>query len=152
MTSNTDRVEQSIFMKAPRSRVWRALTDSEQFGTWFGATFDGPFVASATVNATFTGKGYEHLTMRITIAAITPERHFSFRWHPYAIDPNVEYSSETPTLVEFTLEEKDGGTFLRVTESGFDKVPLERRAKAFEMNSKGWAIQVDRIAEYVDGR
>ncbi|MFI5233320.1 MAG: SRPBCC family protein [Gemmatimonadales bacterium] len=146
---STDRIEQHIQLPTPRGRVWRALTESRQFGEWFGVKFDEPFKAGAPIKGTLTIKGYEHLTMEFAIDAIVPESRFSFRWHPYAIDPNVDYSMEPMTLVEFTLEAVDGGTLLKVVESGFDKIPVSRRVKAFEMNTSGWTSQMKNIAKYL---
>ncbi len=146
---STDRVEQQIQLANPRSRVWRALTESRQFGEWFGVKFNDPFVAGAAIKGTLTIKGYEHLTMDFVIDAIVPESRFSFKWHPYAIDPKVDYSKEPMTLVEFTLESVDGGTLLKVVETGFDKIPASRRVKAFEMNTSGWASQMKNIAKYL---
>ena len=149
MTVTTDRIEKEILIQAPRSRVWRALSDSKEFGEWFQVRFEGPFVAGKSVRGRFTIPGYDHLSGDWAIERIEPERLFSYRWHPYAIDPNRDYSSEPMTLVEFTLEEKPGGTLLRVTESGFDGIPIERRAEALRMNDGGWASQVRRIDGYV---
>lgn len=146
---STDRIEKQVQLPSPRSRVWRALTESRQFGEWFGVKFTDPFAAGAAITGTLTIKGYEHLPFTFVIDAIEPETRFSFRWHPYALDPNVDYSKEPMTLVEFTLEAADGGTLLRVVESGFDKIPASRRVKAFEMNSGGWASQVKNIAKYL---
>lgn len=146
---STDRIEQHIQLPNPPSRVWRALTDSRQFGAWFGVKFDEPFKSGAPIKGTLTIKGYEHLTMEFVIDAIAPESRFSFRWHPYAIDPKVDYSGEPMTLVEFTLEAVDGGTLLKVVESGFDKIPVSRRVKAFEMNTSGWTSQMKNIAKYL---
>ena len=149
MKSKTDSLEKQALLRAPRSRVWRALTDAREFGAWFGVSIDGVFAPGANVRGTITNKGYEHLTMEIWIEKVEPETLFSYRWHPFAIDPNVDYSSERTTLVDFRLSDQDGGTMLTVVESGFDDVPLARRAKAFEMNSGGWAIQLVQIAKYL---
>jgi uncharacterized protein YndB with AHSA1/START domain len=146
---NTDRVEKEIQLPNTRDRVWRALTESRQFGEWFGVKFNEPFKAGTPIKGALTIKGYEHLTMEFIIDAIVPESRFSFHWHPYAIDPNVDYSKEPMTLVEFTLESVDGGTLLKVVETGFDKIPASRRVKAFEMNTSGWASQMKNIAKYL---
>ena len=146
---STDRIEKKVILKAPRSRVWRALVDAEQFGEWFGVKLEGPFEAGARVRGRITSAGYENLPLEVTVERIEPERLFSYRWHPYAIDPKVDYSSEPTTLVEFRLEEVPGGTELTVTESGFDQIPAARRAEAFRMNDQGWASQVRRIERYV---
>jgi len=148
-TTTTDRIEKEVLLSAPRARIWRALTDSKEFGAWFRAEFTEPFRPGATIRGRTLYPGYEHLTFGIVIQAIEPERLFSLRWHPYAIDPNVDYSNEPTTLVEFTLEDVDGGTLLRVTESGFDQIPLARRAEALRMNDGGWAAQMKNIEAYL---
>jgi uncharacterized protein YndB with AHSA1/START domain len=144
-----DRIERSIVLRAPHSRVWKALSDSEQFGTWFGVRLEGPFVPGRRVQGQITHPGYEHLTMDLTVERIEPEHLFSYRWHPYAVDPDVDYSKEPTTLVEFHLEEVDEGTRLRVVESGFDGIPIGRRAEAFRMNSEGWTHQMQNLERYV---
>jgi uncharacterized protein YndB with AHSA1/START domain len=148
-TTTTDRIEKKILLRAPRSRVWRALTDSKEFGAWFQAVFTDPFRPSAKALGRITHPGYEHLTMEIEIEKMEPERLFSFRWHPYAVDSNVDYSKEPTTLVELTLEEVEGGTLLRVAESGFDRIPIARRAEALKMNEGGWAQQMANIESYI---
>jgi uncharacterized protein YndB with AHSA1/START domain len=147
--SNTDRIEKTIELKAPPERVWRALTDYKEFGAWFRANLEGPFVPGKSVRGRITYPGYEHLVMDVVVVKMEPERVFSFHWHPYAIEPNVDYSKEPPTLVEFTLEKTATGTLLRVTESGFDALPAERRDEAFRMNSGGWTEQMKNIDQYV---
>lgn len=144
-----DRIEKSVDLKAPVSRVWRALTDHKEFGTWFRVRIDEPFAQGKASRGQITYPGYEHIKWEATITAIEPERRFAFTWHPYAIDPDEDYSQEPPTLVEFTLEPIATGTRLRVVESGFDKIPPRRRAEAFRMNDRGWAIQMENIAQYV---
>ncbi len=144
-----DRIEKQIELKAPVSRVWRALTDYREFGEWFKVKLEGPFVAGKVSRGNITHPGYEHLQMEVAVQKIEPERLFSYTWHPYAIDPKVDYSGEIPTLVEFRLEPTDKGTLLTVTESGFDKVPSSRRAEAFRMNDGGWAQQTKNIESYV---
>jgi uncharacterized protein YndB with AHSA1/START domain len=144
-----DRIEKEVVLRAPRSRVWRALTDAKEFGAWFGAKLQGGFAAGARVQGQITIPGYEHVTMDITIVSLEPERHFSWRWHPAAIEPGVDYSAEPTTLVEFHLEEIAGGTRLTVVESGFEGIPLARRAKAFEENEGGWTAQLQKIARHV---
>ena len=146
---STDRIEKKIVLRAPRSRVWRAIADAKEFGRWFGVVLESPFAAGARVRGKITEPGYEHVVMEITIERIEPERLFSYRWHPYAIEPGVDYSSEPTTLVEFRLEEVPGGTALTVTESGFDQIPAARRTEAFRMNDQGWTEQVKRIERYV---
>ena len=148
-TSSTDRIERRILLRAPRSRVWRALTDPVEFGTWFGVKVEGTFAPGARVTGTITHKGYEHIRWDITIERMEPERLFAWRWHPYAIEPGVDYSSETPTLVVFELEEVEGGTQLGVVESGFDRVPLARRAQAYRMNGEGWTWQMQSIERHL---
>ena len=145
----TDRIEKSVELEAPVSRVWRALTDYHEFGSWFRVKLDGPFVPGRTVRGQITYPGYEHLKWEAVVQKMEPERLFSFTWHPYAIDPNQDYSSEVPTLVEFTLEKIAAGTLLRVVESGFDKLPDKRRLEAFRMNEGGWGEQVKNIVQHV---
>lgn len=147
---STDRIEKSIVLRAPKSRVWRAITTAGEFGSWFGAKLEGEFAPGARVSGRITIPGYEHVVLEMTIEQIDPERLFSYRWHPYAIEPNVDYSKEPATLVEFRLEEAPGGgTKLTVTESGFDRIPAERRAEAFRMNDQGWAGQIKNIERHV---
>ena len=133
--SDTDRIEKSILLDAPRSRVWRALTDAKEFGTWFRVTLEGAFQEGATVRGRITHPGYEHVTMEMQIVRLDPERLCSYRWHPYAISPDVDYAAEPTTLVAFRLEDARGGTRLTVVESGFDRLPSGRRDEAFRMNS-----------------
>ena len=147
--TSTDRIEKKIVLRAPRARVWRAIADAKEFGTWFGAKLEGAFAAGARVRGRVTIPGYEHLEMEFTIERIEPERLLSLRWHPYAIDPAVDYSGEPTTLVEFRLEEVAGGTELTVSESGFDQIPAARRAEAFRMNERGWATQLKNIERHV---
>jgi len=144
-----DRIEKRIELKAPVSRVWRALTDYREFGEWFRVKLDGPFVEGQVSRGQVTYPGYEHLKWEAVVQKIEPERLFSFTWHPYGIDPKVDYSKETPTLVEFRLEETASGTLLSVTESGFDKIPEQRRFEAFRMNDGGWAQQMKNIESHV---
>lgn len=153
MSASTDSIERSSEIKAPRSRVWRALADASEFGSWFGVNLQGQaFAAGQTVRGHITHPGYEHLQFKARIERVEPERLLSFHWHPYAIDPAVDYSQETPTLVTFTLQDgPNGGTLLSVVESGFDRVPPQRRSEAFRMNSQGWDAQVDNIARHVGG-
>ncbi len=147
---SADRIERKIVLMAPRSRVWRAIADAAEFGSWFGVKLEAPFAPGAQVTGRITSRGYEHVVMSITIERIEPERLFSFRWHPYAIEPGVDYSSEPTTLVEFTLDEAAGGGIeLTVVESGFDRVPAARRAEAFRMNDEGWAGQLKNIERHV---
>jgi uncharacterized protein YndB with AHSA1/START domain len=149
MTMNTDRIEKQVLLKAPLKRVWRALTDSTEFGEWFRVRLTSPFVAGQSIAGPVLHKGYEHVTWRVTIEKMEPERRFSWRWRPHAIDPNKDYSNEPTTLVEFELSEVPGGTLLKVTESGFDGIPLERRETAYRGNTEGWTIQMGNIERYV---
>jgi uncharacterized protein YndB with AHSA1/START domain len=146
---DTDRIEKKVVLRAPRSRVWHAIADASEFGKWFGVKLEGDFIPGATIRGKITHPGYEHLTMEIQIDKIEPEQYFSYRWHPYAIDPAIDYSAEPKTLVEFRLEEADGGTLLTIIESGFDQIPLERREKAFRMNDGGWTQQIQNIERHV---
>jgi uncharacterized protein YndB with AHSA1/START domain len=144
-----DRIKKRIELNAPLSRVWRALTDHREFGLWFRVKLDGPFVLGQVSRGWITHPGYEHVKWEAVVQKMEPERLFSFTWHPYAMDPKVDYSKEPPTLVEFQLEETPGGTLLTVTESGFDKIPAGRRPEAFRMNDRGWTGQVKNIASHV---
>jgi uncharacterized protein YndB with AHSA1/START domain len=146
-TSVTDRIEKTVMLKAPRSRVWRGISDARQFGEWFQVDLDGQFTAGATIHGKITYPGYENLPMEMVVERIVPERYFSYRWHPG--DPKVDYSAEPMTLVEFTLEDTPGGTRLTIVESGFDKIPLSRRAEAFRMNEGGWTEQIENIQRHV---
>ncbi len=148
---STDRIEKRIVLRAPRSRVWRAIADAKEFGAWFGVRLEGAFVAGATVRGRLTVPGYEHLTMEVVVERMEPERLLSYRWHPYAVDPKVDYSAEPTTLVELRLAEVPGGTELTVVESGFDRLPAARRADAFRMNEGGWATQLQNVARHVAG-
>ena len=156
----TDRIEKKVLLRAPLKRVWRALSDSTEFGTWFGVKFEGPFtpgshvrgvIMATTVNAEVARaqKEYEGWPFEITIERMDPERLFSFRWHPFAVERGVDYSGEPTTLVAFALDERADGVLLTVTESGFDRIPLERRAKAFTANEEGWGMMVKVIEEYL---
>jgi len=147
--SSTDRIEKRIELRAPVARVWRALTNHEEFGQWFGVRLERPFAPGAKTRGTITHPGYEHLTMELSVQTVESERRFSFHWHPYAIDPKVDYSKEPPTLVEFVLEKTPTGTLLTVTESGFDAIPVARRAESFRMNDQGWTQQVKNIENHV---
>jgi uncharacterized protein YndB with AHSA1/START domain len=160
MVTDTDRIEKKVLLKAPRERVWRAISDSREFGTWFGVLLDGPFVAGAgmtgkivptTVDPEVARLQQPHAgkALIISVDRIEPMRLFSFRWHPGAIDPNLDYSNEPTVLVEFVLEEAPGGTMLTITESGFDRIPLKRRAKAFAGNDAGWSHQAKLIEKFL---
>jgi uncharacterized protein YndB with AHSA1/START domain len=143
-------IEKHVMLDAPVSRVWRALTDHKEFGSWFRVKIDGPFVPGQVSRGHITYPGYEHLKWEATVETMEPERLFSFTWHPYAIDPDTDYSSEPTTLVEFRLEAKDGGTLLTVTETGFDAIPKERRFEAYRSNDGGWTEQMDNIRRHVE--
>jgi uncharacterized protein YndB with AHSA1/START domain len=156
----SDRIEKKVFLRASRGRVWRALTESGEFGNWFGIRFEGPFVSGATMRGVITGtkvdaeiaKAMEPMVGTpsvITIERMEPERLFSFRWHPHALDHQVDYTKEPTTLVVFELEEAPGGTLLKVTESGFDLVPPNRRKVAFDANEQGWAAQMTLIGKHL---
>jgi len=156
----TDRIEKKIVLRAPRQRVWRALTDINEFGRWFGVKFDAPFTPRAVQRGVLVGTAVdaevaraqrEHATIpfEITVDRIEPERLFSFRWHPFAVEPGVDYSAEPTTLIEFTLDDVAGGTLLTVTESGFDQIPLARRATAFTANDQGWSIMMRLIEKHL---
>jgi uncharacterized protein YndB with AHSA1/START domain len=146
-------IEKKIVLRATRARVWRALTRAEEFGAWFGAKLSGSFSPGETVRGKITTPGYDHLTMELDVERVEPERLLAFRWHPYAIDADVDYSAEPKTLVTFTLADSpDGGTALTVTETGFDALPANRRSLARDMNDGGWAAQVENIAKHVAER
>ena len=153
MTQPTpDRFEKSLLLMATRERVWKAIIDSVEFGAWFGCAFDGPFVAGKLANGRIVmpkHPQYDGLPLQLWITELQPQTRFSFQWHPYAIERGVDYSHEPTTLVVFTLEDAPEGILLRVTESGFSRLPLLRQAKAFEMNSGGWASQLKNIAAHV---
>lgn len=148
--SSTDRIEKRIEVEASVSRVWRAISDFREFGAWFRVNLEEPFVVGEVTRGQIAYPGYEHVTMEIIVEAIEPERRFSFWWRPYAIDPNVDYSAEPRTLVEFVLEPTSTGTLVRVTESGFDGIPGHRRDEAYRMNDGGWAAQVKNIRLHVE--
>lgn len=150
IASSTDRIEKRAVLKAPRSRVWRAIADSTEFGTWFRMVFDGPFVEGKSVRGRVTYPGYEHVEGDFQIERIQPETYFAYRWHPYAVDPDVDYSGEPTTLVEFRLEDAGTHTVLTLVESGFDQIPAHRRAEAYRMNEGGWTGQVANITAHVE--
>jgi uncharacterized protein YndB with AHSA1/START domain len=147
--SSTDRIEKRMLVRAPRSRVWRAITTAKEFGAWFRVNLEGEFAEGATIRGKITHPGYDHVTMEVLVERLEAERYFSYRWHPYAVEPGVDYSAEPTTLVEFILEEAEGGTEVTIIESGFDRIPLARRAEAFRMNDQGWGGQIKNIARYV---
>ena len=148
-TASSDRIEKQVTLDAPRSRVWRALTDVAQFNTWFGVSLATPFTPGAEVSGKISIRNYDHVTMTIWIETMEPERFFSFRWHPYAIEAGVDFSAEPTTRVTFTLEDAGAATRLTIVESGFDAIPESRRAKAFTMNSKGWDGQIENIRKFL---
>ncbi len=150
MNNATDRIERQILLQAPRARVWQALADAEAFGEWFGVALQGQrFVEGETARGHITHPGFEHLQCEMHIERIESQRLLSYRWHPYAVDPAVDYSGEPMTLVTFELEDAPGGTLLRLIESGFDQIPAGRRAEAFRMNSGGWDQQMKNVQQYV---
>ena len=157
---STDRIEKKILLRGPLKRVWQALSDSNEFGRWFGVQFEGPFTPGAHVRGRIIGtavdadvakaqKQYAHVPFEITIERIDPERLLSFRWHPHAVEPGIDYSQEPTTLIVFTLEPRKDGVLLTVTESGFDQIPLARRAKAFEANEQGWGVVVKLLEKHL---
>jgi uncharacterized protein YndB with AHSA1/START domain len=145
----TDRIDEQILLRAPKARVWRALTDPTEFGSWFGVKLDGPFIPGERVSGPITHPGYEHLRMEVWVERMDADRLFSFRWHPYAVNPDADYSAEPTTLVEFSLESAEGGTRLRVVESGFDGIPAARRDEAYRMNSGGWEQQMRNVERHL---
>ena len=148
-TVTADRIEKQVLLRAPRSRVWRALADAGEFGRWFGVELSGAFTPGARLTGRITHKGYEHIPFEMTIERMEPERHFSWRWHPNALDPAVDYSAEPATLIVFELREVEGGTLLTVVESGFDRLPPDRLEAAYRGNEKGWTGQMKAIEQHV---
>src|SRR5687768_12701305 len=146
----TDRIEKSIHIAAPLERVWRALTNHEEFGEWFRVKLDGPFAPGGISTGYITHPGYEHLKWEARVVAMEAPSLFAFTWHPYAVDPDKDYSAEPPTRVEFRLEPAGDGTRLTVTESGFDSIPAERRAEALRMNTGGWETQVQNVKAHAE--
>lgn len=147
--TSTDRIEKRVLLRAPRARVWRALADAGEFGSWFGVDLGGPFVPGASVRGRVTHKGYEHVPFDITIERMEPERLISWRWHPNNIEPGTDYSAEPTTLVVFELDEVEDGILVTVVESGFDTIPPSRRAEAYRGNEEGWAQQVQALERHV---
>ena len=148
-SQTTDRIEKRFEVSAKRSRVWRAISDADEFGAWFGMKLDRPFTAGATVFGRLTIPGDEHISLEMQVQRVEPEGYFSYRWHPYPMNPEVDYAAEPTTLVEFRLDETAGGTAVTITESGFDRLPSTRRAEAFRMNEAGWTGQSKKLASYV---
>jgi uncharacterized protein YndB with AHSA1/START domain len=160
MTTTTDRIEKQVLLRAPLERVWKAISDAKQFGTWFGIEFDAQFAPGATISGKIVPtkvdeevakmqEAHAGLAFDTMVERIEPMRLFAFRWHPYAIEPGADYSKEPTTLVTFALEEVTDGVLLTITESGFDRIPLDRRAEAFESNEHGWTIQATLIEKYL---
>lgn len=152
--SPTDRIERSTLIAAPRSRVWRAISNAEEFGRWFGADLGGQvFAPGRRTQGPISIKGFEHVLFDVTVERLEPEHTLAWRWHPYAVDAKIDYSKEEPTLVTWTLEDAPGGgTLVKTVESGFDKVPPERRMEAFRMNSGGWEAQMEKVRKHVTGQ
>ena len=148
--SSTDWLEKTIVIQASRARVWRALTDSKEFGIWFMVELEGPFEEGQSVSGRLTLPKYNNLTLTMVVDQLRAEEYFSYRWHPNAGDPEVDYSKEPMTLVEFHLEDIPEGTRLTVRESGFDQIPVERRNEALRMNNYGWEVQLKNIQRHVD--
>jgi uncharacterized protein YndB with AHSA1/START domain len=162
MATGTDRIEKQVLLRAPRDRVWRAISDAQEFGSWFGVDFDGPFVAGTRLTGRIVPtkvdaevakaqEPHRGTAFDCWIDRVEPMRLLSFRWHPYAVEPGADYASEPTTLVAFELEEVAGGTRLTITESGFDQIPLARRAQAFAANESGWTAQLTLIEKYLAG-
>jgi uncharacterized protein YndB with AHSA1/START domain len=157
---NMDRIEKEVVLRAPLARVWQAISNADEFGQWFGVRFDGPFVEGAAVTGVITRTAVDEDVARAQephagksdtwqIVAIEPQRRLAFRWHPYAVESGADYAQEPTTLVEFTLAETHDGVLLRIVESGFDKIPADRRVAAFEANSEGWAAQTELVRKYL---
>jgi uncharacterized protein YndB with AHSA1/START domain len=150
MSTSTDRIERKILLKASRSRVWRALSNAQEFGDWFGVALKGKTIsAGQLLEGNVTYPGYEHVVFQVWIERVEPDRLLSWRWHPYAVNPAIDYSAEATTQVIFQLDEADGGTLLSVVESGFDNVPPARRLEAFRMNSGGWDQQMGNVEKHL---
>jgi uncharacterized protein YndB with AHSA1/START domain len=157
---STDRIQKNVHLKKSRARVWQALTNSHEFGSWFGMKLNGPFVANSTLRGTIQPttvdpevakmqKPLEGKAVELFIEQIVPETLFSMRWHPYAIDPKIDYSKEPTTLITFTLQEKEGGILLTVTETGFEQIPISRRNEALKANEGGWSKQMELVEKYL---
>lgn len=149
-TSLTDRIEKEIILKAPLLRVWEAISEAETFGRWFGAKLDGKtFREGELVGGQITIENYAHVRFEAWVESVQPQHYLAFRWHPYPVERGLDYSDEPKTLVEFRLKEVEGGTLLRVVETGFDQLPVHRRGEAFRMNSGGWEEQLLNIQDHV---
>jgi uncharacterized protein YndB with AHSA1/START domain len=157
---STDRIEKEILLHATRDRVWRAISDSDRFGAWFGVAFDGPFVEGARLTGRIVPTAVDTEVAKLQephagvqfeflVESIEPMRRISFRWHPFAVEPGVDYTTEPTTLIVFELQEVTGGILLKISESGFDQIPLARRAKAWEANDGGWTMQTKLIQKYL---
>lgn len=149
--TDPDRIEKQALLPAPPGRVWRALTDAAEFGAWFRVALDGPFIPGQSTTGQVTYPGYEHLRLEAWVEGLEPEALFSFRWHPAAVDPAVDYGREPRTLVEFRLEAAPGGTLLRVVESGFGRLPAARREAARRQNDGGWTLQLENLRRHLLG-
>ena len=150
MKSPADRIEKTVLLKAPRARVWQALTDAEEFGVWFGVNLKGKaFKPGKRLQGKVTNPGYEHFTWKAQVEDLAPERLFSWRWHPGRPDPKIDYAKEPETLVEFKLKEVEGGTLLTLVESGFDKLAEKRRSEAYRDNEGGWDQQMKNIRTHL---
>jgi uncharacterized protein YndB with AHSA1/START domain len=149
--TSTDRIEKEVVLRAPRTRVWQALADARAFGEWFGVELPGPFAPGRRLTGRITSQGYEHVPFELTVERIEPERVLAWRWHPNSVDTGVDYSAEPTTLVVFELADVPDGTRLTVVESGFDGIPLLRRAEAYRGNDDGWAQQMVAIERYLSG-
>lgn len=152
MPQTSDRIEKQVILKAAPPRVWQALSNAEEFGQWFGVDYAGQsFVEGKDAVGHMTNPDYSHFEMTVTVERIIPGKLMSFRWRPYALDQDRDYSAEPKTLVEFVIEPHGEGTLLRVTETGFDGIPADRRDEAFRMNDGGWAAQMEQIKKHLDG-
>ncbi|MGN6314325.1 MAG: SRPBCC family protein [Rhodanobacteraceae bacterium] len=160
MSPSTNRIEKQVQLKASRERVWQAISDSSRFGTWFGVDFDGPFVEGEKLTGRIVPTRvdeevaamqtpYEGTPFEWQVEKIEPMRRISFRWHPFGVDKRIDYSREPMTLIVFELHDTPDGILLTVTESGFDKLPPERRARAFAANEGGWTHQMKLIGKYL---
>lgn len=147
----TDRIHKEITLRATRSRVWRALTDAEEFGEWFGVRFEGAFRVGETISGVLTKYEMAGVSFDMRIERMDAETYFAFRWHPYDVGPGADFDSEPTTLVEMRIEDVDGGTVLTLVESGFDSIPADRRVECFGRNEGGWKIQMENIRHHIDG-
>jgi uncharacterized protein YndB with AHSA1/START domain len=156
-----DRIEKEAVLAAPLERVWRAVSDAREFGLWFGVAFDGPFEAGTRLTGRIVPttadpevaklqRPYEGRPFEFSVERIEPPRRISFRWHPFALDQAHDYSHEPTTLIVFELAEVPGGTRLGITESGFEGIPLERRAEAFHANEGGWSHQLELVRKHLE--